>query len=93
VLDEAAARLNAHLAVPAIAYMRRELTAGKPGDCGLQQRQDRRARVYRNGPAEGRVEDAREYFIWVRDYGDRRFVECTLAVAELSRDSGVSSRD
>jgi len=33
----------------------------------------------------GKVADARQHFEWVRDYGNRRFLEYTLAVAELRR--------
>jgi hypothetical protein len=34
---------------------------------------------------EGRVDDAREHFAWVRDYGNKRFIEYLLALAELGR--------
>lgn len=33
----------------------------------------------------GKIENARAHFIWVRDYGNKRFVEYTLAVEELNR--------
>jgi hypothetical protein len=33
----------------------------------------------------GRADEAREHFRWVREYGNKRFVEYALAVAELSR--------
>ena len=33
----------------------------------------------------GRVADAREHFVWVKEYGNERFLEYPLAVAELAR--------
>ncbi|MEN3336863.1 MAG: hypothetical protein V7647_539 [Acidobacteriota bacterium] len=34
---------------------------------------------------KGHPEDARRHFEWVRDYGNKRFIEYTLALAELGR--------
>ncbi len=34
---------------------------------------------------KGRVDDAREHFAWVREYGNKRFAEFPLAIAELTR--------
>jgi hypothetical protein len=34
---------------------------------------------------KGRLQDAREHFVWVRDYGNKRFIEYALALAELGR--------
>lgn len=33
----------------------------------------------------GRIADAREHFLWLKEYGNKRFLEYTLAVAELAR--------
>ena len=34
---------------------------------------------------KGRVQDARQHFVWVRDYGNKRFIEFALALAQLGR--------
>jgi tetratricopeptide (TPR) repeat protein len=88
VLDEAAARLNpAVWPYPVIAYMRRELTAGKVLEIAASNNDKTEAHAYIGMDLllKGKIEDAREHFIWVRDYGNKRFVEYALAVAELSR--------
>lgn len=88
ILDEAAARLNTSAwPYPVIAYLRRELTADRLMQTAVTNNDKTEAHAYVGMDLllTGRVEDAREHFVWVRDYGNKRFVEYTLALAELGR--------
>ena len=88
ILDEAAARLNISVwPYPVIAYLRRELTADRLMEAAVTNNDKTEAHTYVGMDLllQGRVEDAREHFQWVRDYGNTRFIEYALAVAELGR--------
>jgi len=88
ILDEATARLNtAAWPYPVVAYMRGELTADRLMEIAATNDQKTEAHTYVGMDLllRGRVQDAREHFVWVRDYGNKRFIEYALALAELAR--------
>jgi tetratricopeptide (TPR) repeat protein len=88
ILDEAASRLNtAAWPYPVVAYMRGELTADRLMEIAATNDQKTEAHTYVGMDLllKGRVQDAREHFVWVRDYGNKRFIEYALALAELGR--------
>ena len=88
ILDEAAARLNTAVwPYPVVAYMRGELTADRLMEIAATNDQKTEAHTYVGMDLllKGRGHDAREHFVWVRDYGNKRFIEYALALAELGR--------
>lgn len=88
VLDEAATRLPfGAWPYPVVAYLRRDITAERvmEGAASNDQKTEAHAYVGMDLLLGGRVDDARQHFEWVRDYGNRRYIEYTLAVAELGR--------
>jgi tetratricopeptide (TPR) repeat protein len=88
ILDEAAARLNTAVwPYPVVAYMRGELTVDRLMEIAATNDQKTEAHTYVGMDLllKGRVQDAREHFVWVRDYGNKRFIEYALALAELGR--------
>jgi len=88
ILDEATARLNTAVwPYPVVAYMRGELTADRLMEIAATNDQKTEAHTYVGMDLllKGRVQDAREHFVWVRDYGNKRFIEYALALAELGR--------
>jgi tetratricopeptide (TPR) repeat protein len=88
ILDEAAARLDiAAWPYPVIAYMRRELTAEMLMKIAVTNDNKTEAHTYLGMDLllRGQAEDARKHFLWVRDYGNKRFIEYALALAELGR--------
>ena len=88
ILDEAAARLNTAVwPYPVVAYMRGEVTADRLMEIAATNDQKTEAHTYVGMDLllKGRVQDAREHFVWVRDYGNKRFIEYALALAELGR--------
>jgi tetratricopeptide (TPR) repeat protein len=88
ILDEAAARLNTTVwPYPVVAYMRGELMADRLMEIAATNDQKTEAHTYVGMDLllKGRVQDAREHFVWVRDYGNKRFIEYALALAELGR--------
>jgi len=88
ILDEAKARLNTAVwPYPIVAYMRGELTADRLMEMAATNDQKTEAHTYVGMDLllKGRVQDARRHFVWVRDYGNKRFIEYALALAELGR--------
>ena len=88
ILDEAKARLNTAVwPYPIVAYMRGELTADRLMEMAATNDQKTEAHTYVGMDLllKSRVQDAREHFVWVRDYGNKRFIEYALALAELGR--------
>jgi tetratricopeptide (TPR) repeat protein len=88
ILDEASARLNTSAwPYPVIAYLRRELTADRLMQTAVTNNDKTEAHAYVGMDLllNGHVEEARAHFAWVRDYGNKRFVEYALALAELGR--------
>ena len=88
ILDDAAAGLNTALwPYPVVAYLRGAITAERLMDAAASNDQKTEAHAYLGMDLllRGRVDDAREHLVWVRDYGNERYIEYTLAVAELSR--------
>ena len=88
ILDEAAARLNTAVwPYPVVAYMRGELAADRLMEIADTNDHKTEAHTYVGMDLllKGRVQDAREHFVWVRDYGNKRFIEYALALAELGR--------
>jgi lipoprotein NlpI len=88
VLDDAARKCDTGAwPYPAIAYMRGELPAeGLPAAASNNDRKtEARAYLGMDLLLRGRIADAREHFVWVKEYGNKRFLEYPLAVAELAR--------
>lgn len=88
VLDDAAARLpTGAWPYPVVSHLRREITAERLMAAATSNDRKTEAHAYVGMDLllGGRVDDARQHFEWVRDYGNRRFIEYTLAVAELGR--------
>jgi tetratricopeptide (TPR) repeat protein len=88
LLDDAAAHLNRTAwPYPVIAYMRREVSAEQLLEIAgsNNDRTEAHAYVGMDLLLKGHAEDARKHFEWVRDYGNKRFIEYTLALAELGR--------
>ena len=88
ILEEAARRGDTGAwPYPIIRYMRGELTAEELLRLAADNGQKTEARTYIGMDLllKGKGQEAREHFLWVKEYGDRRFLEYPLAVAELSR--------
>jgi len=88
ILDQGAARLNTAVwPYPVVAHMRGELTADRLMAIAATNDHKTEAHTYVGMDLllKGRVQDAREHFVWVRDYGNKRFIEYLLALAELGR--------
>ena len=88
VLDEASRRCDTTAwPYPVIRYLRAELTAADLLRAATTNDRRTEARTYigmdllRQGDTDG----ARTHFQWVRDYGNKRFMEYPLAAAELAR--------
>ena len=88
ILDQGTARLNTAVwPYPVVAYMRGELTTDRLMEIAATNDQKTEAHAYVGMDLllKGRGQDAREHFGWVRDYGNKRFIEYMLALAELGR--------
>ncbi len=88
VLDEAARKCDTGAwPYPVIAYMRGELSAEALLTAASSNDRKTEARAYLGMDLllRGNVADAREHFAWVKEYGNKRFLEYPLAVAELAR--------
>lgn len=88
ILDEALRRGRAEVwPSPVIRYLRGQQTAEQLlADADTNDRRtEARAYLGLDLILRGRVDEARGHFEWVREFGNRRFLEYTLAVAELNR--------
>jgi tetratricopeptide (TPR) repeat protein len=88
ILDQGTARLNTAVwPYPVVAYLRGELTPDRLMEIAATNDQKTEAHTYVGMDLllKGREQDAREHFVWVRDYGNKRFIEYMLALAELGR--------
>jgi len=88
VLDEAARNCDTNAwPYPVIAYMRGELSPEALLAAASNNDRKTEAHAYMGMDLllRGRVADAREHFVWVKEYGNKRFLEYPLAVAELAR--------
>jgi lipoprotein NlpI len=88
VLEEAARRCDVGAwPYPVIRHMLGELSADEL--LGLADSNDRKteARTYAGMKLllEGEATGARAHFAWVKEYGNKRFFEYPLAVAEMGR--------
>jgi tetratricopeptide (TPR) repeat protein len=88
ILDEAIARGKAEVwPSPVIRYLRgRQSLEDLLAEADTTDRRtEARAYIGLDLLLKGRGAEAREHLQWVRDYGNRRFLEYVLAVAELRR--------
>jgi tetratricopeptide (TPR) repeat protein len=88
VLDDAARNCDTKAwPYPVIAYMRGELSPEALLAAASNNDRKTEAHAYMGMDLllRGRVADAREHFVWVKEYGNKRFLEYPLAVAELAR--------
>jgi tetratricopeptide (TPR) repeat protein len=88
ILDEALRRGKAEVwPSPVIRYLRGQQTAEQLlADADTNDRRtEARAYLGLDLILRGRIDEARGHFEWVREFGNRRFLEYTLAVAELNR--------
>jgi lipoprotein NlpI len=88
VLDEAANKCDTRAwPYPVIAYMRGELSPDALLTAASNNDRKTEAHAYLGMDLllRGRVADAQEHFVWVKEYGNKRFLEYALAVAELAR--------
>ena len=88
VLDEAARKGDAGAwPYPVISYMRGELTAEEL--LGVADNNDKRTEAHTyigmDLLLKAKGEEARRHFAWVKEYGNKRFLEYPLAAAELNR--------
>lgn len=88
ILDEALSRGRAEVwPSPIIRYLRGQQTAEQllaAADTN-DRRTEARAYLGLDLILRGRTDEARGHFEWVREFGNRRFLEYTLSVAELTR--------
>lgn len=88
VLDEATVRADTtRWPWPIVRYLRREIAEGALLDAADTNDRRTEARTFLGMDLliEGQTARAREHFLWVREYGNKRFLEYPLAVAELGR--------
>jgi tetratricopeptide (TPR) repeat protein len=88
VLDEAARKCDTRAwPYPVIAYLRGELSPDALLAAASNNDKKTEAHAYLGMDLllRGRIADARDHFMWVKEYGNKRFLEYPLAVAELAR--------
>jgi lipoprotein NlpI len=95
VLEDAAARLDAtEWPYPVIQYLRREITAEKLLSLATDNDKLTEAHAYvgLNLSLAGSTEAALPHLRWVRENGNKNFVEYPLAVEEIGRIEAASSK-
>jgi tetratricopeptide (TPR) repeat protein len=88
ILDEAMSQLDPHSwPYPVMRYLRREITAVDLLNTSMNNDEMTEIRAYLGMDLllTGKSQEALDNFKWVKEYGNRNFVEYPLAVSEMAR--------